>query len=80
MGDRLEVVAKIRKDFQFKKDEQLIGCMNHIINLACQELVVKGPKSIAPPDTSNLYLMMKNASILFHLIQKKMNYSPYNVF
>ena len=68
MGNKLEIAAKIRKDFKFKKNEQLIGRMSHIINLACQELIVKDLKSIAPPNTSNLYLMMKNASILFHLI------------
>lgn len=63
MGNELEKQAAIRHDFSFKRDENLIGCMSHIINLACQELIVKGLKSVAPPDGSTLQIMMKEVSM-----------------
>lgn len=65
MGDYLEAASSERSDLIFHKNEQMIGCFNHIINLACQELIVKGLKSKAPPDTSNLHYMMKHVNIIY---------------
>ena len=65
MDDYLEAVSNERDNFRFEKNEQMIECFNHIINLACQELIVKGLKSKAPPNTPNIYDMMKHVSICF---------------
>lgn len=68
MGTELEKQAAARHDFAFTRDENLIGCMSHIINLACQELIIKGLKSVAPPDGSNLQIMMKE--VIMQLLLK----------
>lgn len=61
MGNELEKQAAVKHhDFTFTRDENLIGCLSHIINLACQELIIKGLRSsVAPQDGSNLQIMMK---------------------
>lgn len=64
LGKELEKLANMRNDFKFSRSENMLGCMNHIVNLACQELIVKGLKSIAPPDVSDLHAMMKEVNLL----------------
>lgn len=54
MGECIEKIAKERKTFNFVAKHNMISCTAHVLNLSCQDLIIKGIKSEAPLE-ANLF-------------------------
>ena len=64
MAEYIEKVAEKNLSFSFNKEENMISCFAHVINLVCHNLIEKGLKARAPNDSANMEAVMKDVSII----------------
>ncbi|KAG2211386.1 hypothetical protein INT46_001617 [Mucor plumbeus] len=60
MAEYIEKVAEKDLSFSFNREENMISCFAHVINLVCHNLIEKGLKARAPNDSANMEAVMKD--------------------
>jgi hypothetical protein len=64
MAKYIRKVAENNPSFSFNKEENMISCFTHVVNLVCHNLIEKGLKARAPNDSTNMETVMKDVSII----------------
>lgn len=71
LADYLEDMAERDSSFKFKRNENLISCLAHVINIVCHDLIDKGLQSRAPIEDADMENVMKDVSDCFKKVSDR---------